>query len=681
MKKSKTLRDSIGFALAKLLLLFVAGGALLRILLVFHPITKAGTLSLAQWAGMFGLGVVNDLCVGVLALLPLALFWLSAGHWRLGRPQCYVFLALLAVGWAYIAFFCPALWEFNKPLARILCWVMAWWIASFALRAFVPAVRKGWMRVWTAVLLFVYLGLMVMNWVSEWFFWNEFGVRYNFIAVDYLVYTSEVIGNIMQSYSMGWILTFVVAAGVGLELWLFRGVVRASGDYSQARLRVPVALGVGAVAVGAVMLLPVTARAQHSDNAWYNGLQANGLYSFAQAFADNELPYREFYLTVPEDEIPVAEEPESEVIVLADTGLAGYTPNIVMITMESMSADYMRRFGDERGLTPVLDSLWERSIAFERMFAAGNRTVRGLEALVLSRPPSPGESIIKRENNSGYPSIAEPLVELGYEPVFYYGGNSYFDNMESFFAGLGYKIRDRKTMDESDITSQTVWGVCDGDVYARVLADLDSAAVTGQPVLAHVLTTSNHRPYIYPEGCVSIPPSTQSRAGAVMYSDYALGDFLRRASDRDWFGNTVFVICADHCASSAGSTEIPLANYHIPALIYAPDRLRPRAVEETVSQIDLMPTLFAQLGLEPAPGLYGRNVFDFDYEPRAFVATYQDLGYLKGDTLTVLSPGRNVRQFVLAPTADDPYATRPADTLLQALIHEAAALYQSADAK
>jgi len=41
---------------------------------------------------------------------------------------------------------------------------------------------------------------------SEWFFWTEFSSRFNFIAVDYLIYTHEVIGNIRESYPIGWIL-------------------------------------------------------------------------------------------------------------------------------------------------------------------------------------------------------------------------------------------------------------------------------------------------------------------------------------------------------------------------------------------------------------------------------------------------------------------------------------------
>ena len=84
---------------------------------------------------------------------------------------------------------------------------------------------------------------------------------------------------------------------------------------------------------------------------------------------------------------------------------------------------------------PVLDSLYKLGLAFDRVYATGNRTVRGLEAVTLSLPPCPGQSIIKRPNNAGMHSTGALLREKGYKVTYFYGGNSYFDNMETFFSG------------------------------------------------------------------------------------------------------------------------------------------------------------------------------------------------------------------------------------------------------
>ena len=109
-----------------------------------------------------------------------------------------------------------------------------------------------------------------------------------------------------------------------------------------------------------------------------------------------------------------------------------------------MSASFMGHFGNTRQLTPVLDSLYDRSLAFDRVYATGNRTVRGLEAVTLSLPPCPGQSIIKRPNNAGMHSTGALLRDKGYTVKYFYGGNSYFDNMETFFSGNGYEIVDQR---------------------------------------------------------------------------------------------------------------------------------------------------------------------------------------------------------------------------------------------
>lgn len=84
------------------------------------------------------------------------------------------------------------------------------------------------------------------------------------------------------------------------------------------------------------------------------------------------------------------------------------------------------------------------------------------------------------------------------------------------------------------------------------------------------MTVSNHRPYTYPEGRINIPSHT-GREGAVKYTDYAIGKFIREAKQKPWFSNTLFIIVADHCASSAGKVQLPVDKYHIPMIFTARD--------------------------------------------------------------------------------------------------------------
>src|SRR6187549_1494637 len=71
--------------------------------------------------------------------------------------------------------------------------------------------KKQWHCFVLYTLFFIFSFLLIFNGVAEWFFWDEFNVRFNFIAVDYLVYTTEVVGNIRQSYPIGWIVAAVIS--------------------------------------------------------------------------------------------------------------------------------------------------------------------------------------------------------------------------------------------------------------------------------------------------------------------------------------------------------------------------------------------------------------------------------------------------------------------------------------
>ena len=650
----------------KLALLTAAVGFVLRIVLLFNAQTTSLDFSFGEWLEIFLFGAVNDLCAATVGFVFLWLFMLSVSRTKYTKPWGWIILALLAAAFCYVAFFNTIFDEYGSVAPRIATCVLGYWAGSFALRLFLPeGFRNHWTTVWFALFVVLYVGAIVFNGISEYFFWNEFGVRYNFIAVDYLVYTNEVVGNIMESYPVVPMTLGIVVVTLLITWYLFRRDLVQAEYLKGWRWKAVVAPAYVAALFAAIGLLNFNTRFQDSGNVYVNELQANGLYKFYDAFVKNSLDYEQFYITRP--------EAEAEAFVHGVYGSTGDNlhavsagegseihRNIVLVTIESMSASYMERFGNTESITPVLDSLYRLGMAFDRVYATGNRTVRGLEAVTLSLPPCPGQSIIKRPNNAGMHSTGALLREKGYNVTYFYGGNSYFDNMETFFSGNGYDIVDQKSYSPEEITFANIWGVCDEDAYRKVIRTLGEQSRDGKPFFAHVMTVSNHRPFTYPAGKIRIPNDSKTRAGGVLYTDYALGQFLAEASKQPWFDNTIFLITADHCASSAGRTEIPLHKYHIPALIFAPGFVAPQQIEGIVSQIDLMPTLLSLLNMDYDSHFYGRSIFDPDYVNRAFIATYQDLGYLEGDTFTILSPVRRYEQYRVVPTEENPHNLEPA---------------------
>jgi phosphoglycerol transferase MdoB-like AlkP superfamily enzyme len=163
------------------------------------------------------------------------------------------------------------------------------------------------------------------------------------------------------------------------------------------------------------------------------------------------------------------------------------------------------------------------------------------------------------------------------------------------------------------------------------------------------MTTSNHRPFTYPNGKIDIDSKT-GRNGAVKYTDYAIGKLVEEAKKKPWFDNTIFVFVADHCAGSAGNTEVPVWRYQIPAIFYAPKIIKPQVFAKNVSQIDLAPTLMGVLNLSYKSKFFGTDVLNNDktIDQHSFVSTYSDVGYFKGDKLYLLKPKKEKKVFDVA---------------------------------
>ena len=136
------------------------------------------------------------------------------------------------------------------------------------------------------------------------------------------------------------------------------------------------------------------------------------------------------------------------------------------------------------------------------------------------------------------------------------------------------------------------------------------------------------------------------------------------------------MVIADHCASSAGKTSLPIDRYHIPCLVYAPKLVKPAYIDKVCSQIDVMPTVLSLLHLRTEVGFTGKDILAPSFRPRAFMATYQDLGYYEANRLTVLSPVRNVRQFTVRPLSDGTFDEQPVNQIDGALLRKAEANYQ-----
>ena len=544
---------------------------------------------------------------------------------------------------------------------------------------FLPSARVNGRvdRAVTCSLFALFVFLTLFEKAASWVFWDEFQSAFNFIAVDYLVYTHEVIANINESYPMGWILSalLLLTAVIVYAGRRFLFPAQASPHFGRRLFSTAVYALVCLLAYHNVDI----SRLEVTSNRYNNELAKEGIYSLFSAFLKNELPYKDFYimhdeaqnLRILQNKLGgrgiVFAEPDQSVKRHIRSPRAEQKHNVVIVLMESMSSKFLteNRYPGQPVITPTLDRLSKEGLFFSRTYASGTRSVRGIEAVNLSIPPLPGQSIVRRPGNENLHGLGPVFAEKGYDNKWIYGGYGYFDNMNAFLGGNGFRVVDRTVWADGEITFANAWGAADEDTFAKVIKEADKSYASGKPFLTLLLTISNHRPYTYPSGKVSL---TGGREGGVQYADYAIGEFLRRAESKPWFDNTIFVFVADHTAGAAGDEEIDLEGHHIPWIIYAPKLVKARRIDMPVSQLDVLPTLLGLLNFDYESRFYGQDALSPDYESRFFVSNFQKIGYVKNGAGVILKP---VRDYAVLPAGTQP-------PHVQTLLDEAVAFYQSA---
>ncbi|MBL7763831.1 MAG: sulfatase-like hydrolase/transferase [Chitinophagaceae bacterium] len=638
------------------LAIFISFITRLSLLILTINDIDAGVLSIA---GVFFIGLLYDIATTLFIILPLVLhisFTNNYIYTRKGRIITSVFFIVLLfiLGFTSIV---PK--EFNKDLHKaVIGYVLLRFIIFLVLCVSTKNVRIKWRNAMLWIFIFITSFALLFNAVSEWFFWKEFSSRYNFIAVDYLVYTHETLGNIKESYPVAAIITCVALLSFFI-LFISRKKIWSS---VVSPLNFKIRFLVAAICC-TIILLPLylvkPAWKNFSSNNYTNELAGNGIYEFVQAYQKNELDFVRYYKTIPDstaftiirNELSSAYSSFTSNDLFDITRKINYPApekkmNVVLISVESLSASFLAAFGNKENITPNLDSLADKSLFFTNLYASGTRTVRGLEALSLSLPPTPGQSIVKRPGNEHLFSLGSVFKSKGYITQYIYGGYGYFDNMEYFFGNNDYSVKDRNALKASEIHYANIWGVADEDLFSMALRTMDSNYNQNKPFFSHVMTVSNHRPYTYPEGRIDIPPSKQIREGAVKYTDFAIGNFLKQARSKAWFNNTIFIVVADHCASSAGKEALPVTGYHIPMLIYSPQNIQPGKIDALTAQIDIAPTILGLLSFDYTTKFFGQDILNTPAEKqKAFISTYQGLGFIENNELVIQSPVKKINTY------------------------------------
>lgn len=590
-------------------------------------------------------------------------------------------LKALGVGLAFDAV--AALW-------LVLPWVL--YLAVIPERWYHRRFQKVFLNVGLALAVFSALFVAIV----EYYFFDEFNSRFNFVAVDYLVYPTEVAGNIWQSYHTGIVLTVVALTSLGLVIALGRATRSSWEQVTPPVQRLAFVAGFALLlAVATATVSPALAHV--SDDRALNEVAENGYYSFWLALLGTDAPYEGLYATRPQpavlarlhrllgDEpaaVPGSFVPGSTLRRIENSGPPRRL-NVVVVLEESLGSEFIGTLHPpgpgEASLTPRYDALAKEGTLLTRAYSTGNRTIRAIEATTSSLPPLPGESIARRDASVHLFTLPELLKGQGYQTMFVYGGRALFDGMGKYLSHNGVD----RIVDQGDYpkgTFTTAWGACDEAIFTKALEEMEGARAKGKPFYSLVLSVSNHRPFAFPQEHVKFDPRYHRRENAVRYADHALGEFMAQAKAKGFYNDTLFVLMGDHGARVYGASEIPLASYEVPILFVGAGVQAGRRLDTLASSLDVPPTVMGLLGVSYDSKFFGHDVFRIaPSEGRALMTHNSAIALMRGGRMAVLGLHESADLYDVNLAKGEATRRKTVDGTGRDLLEDAIAYYNGAD--
>ena len=520
---------------------------------------------------------------------------------------------------------------------------------------------------------------------------DQYDSRPDYIYVEYLVYPREVFSMLLASYGLLMLLVGSITFASVLVVWrLSRGAT-----HIPSYRRLPGALLLTPVVILVIFAMIRSTLDHHPVNpstvafttdSMVNQLALNSPYTLIYAIYEQNRDAKGGFANYGR-----MDEDKALSVVVESAGLAGQvdlqsdTPtmhnqtatrrlerplNLVIVLEESLGSEFVGSLGG-KNLTPNLDGLADEGIWFERLYATGTRSVRGIEAIVSGFPPTAKRSVVKlTDTQNNFFTIANVLEKHNYQTSFIYGGSAHFDNMRRFFLNNGFQtVIDQKDFEDPQFTA--TWGVSDEDLFMKAHEYLEAQG--DQPFFSLVFTSSNHKPFEIPAGKV------ESRTGpegaqemAVAYADYALGEFLAMARTSNYWDNTVFLIVSDHNSRVKGAHLVPIEHFHIPGVILG-SGIEPRLVPGITSQIDLLPTLLSLLGVDSRHPAIGRDLTLLEWNQgsgRAQMQYHDTQGWMVDGKVVIMQRKLPIQTYLYEPNGNlrlDPAANNALEQ--QALAH------------
>ncbi len=488
----------------------------------------------------------------------------------------------------------------------------------------------------------VYTGIMIIAYslitTAELGIYSEWKTKLHYKALHYLSNPDEVYNSASTGQFIWLVIIFLLTVGISFIAYIhffylktpyFKRTYLGSLAFL---ILAPIFLFLGIR--GGMQEIPITqSQSFYSSHNILNLAAVNSGYSFTFSMMENhrfmkENPYQ-FY-----EDAAALEVLEEIIYTEKDTTISllnNERPNIVILLLESWSADLIHSLGGEKGITPEFEKLAKDGILFTQLYASGNRSEQAMSAIFGGFPSTPIAAITHSlDKVVKLPSLTERLKAEGYHSSFYFGGHLMYGGIKSYLSIAGFD----EMIEIYDLPASMPLGKLgahDEFIFDYQIRELGKKK---QPFFSTVFSMSTHSPYDQPmEKVLDWGGSENEYINSAYYTDSCLADYFRKASQQDWYDNTLFIIVADHSHNSYRHWPVTSPQYrHIPMLFYGnvlKQEYKGTQISRLSSQTDIPVTILKQLGMTADEFKWSRDLLN-PYAPEyVFYEATNGLGWIR----------------------------------------------------
>ena len=504
----------------------------------------------------------------------------------------------------------------------------------------IPFFRKKYIYfIYTGIILFFQLWITIADAES----YKAWGTRLDSTPLKYLSSPKEAWASVSH-LPVIWILLGLLVIYL-LMFWIFRktisrSVVLLSNNKYRFVQAVLLVLFTGCLLIpirGGIQLAPINQSSVYFCNDQYaNNAAVNASWNFMHSVTKMKYLNKDLYKYMDEEDANAVVKSLFEAggkteQVINDSSSA--KPNVILIIWESFTEKVLTRSIAGQPVIRYFPELIKQGIYFSNCYSSGDRTDKGLGAVLSSYPALPKESIINYpEKTAKLPGLGSLLFENGYSTHFYYGGEPEFMNIKSFLQAQRFQqLTTKENFTNADMNSK--WGAHDEIVMKKMAADISKMK---QPFFAAWLTLSSHEPFETPVPTVFNGNSKETRfLNSLHYTDSIVYSFINELKKMPEWQNTIVIISADH-GHYLPITGKRADDYRIPVL-WLGGALKKQniVIDKTVNQIDMAGSLGNQLHLSVAPFSFSKNIFDSTSKHWAFFTYNDGIGFITDSSRTL----------------------------------------------